>query len=246
MSPSDETEALEEIAVRVVLDDVDPERRSEVERRLASDPRLAEAVARLRATMDLLPHAAVTPPPAHLKSRVMRAAARRDERKPQPVKAKQRAWARPSLSTLAALAASLVAVVLAWDGARLRRDLELQREVATMLQEPNVVVSFRLAGTGEGSGSVGNVSLDLDDEKGAIAIRSLEPLGSDRVYALWARVADKDVPCGQFRVDGGGNTLTQFAVPVDSYSAPISKLFVTVEPKVVPAEPTGPVVMESI
>jgi anti-sigma-K factor RskA len=245
MSPSDEAEALEEIAVRVVLDDVAPEERPELERRLAADPRLAEAVARLRATLDLLPHASATAPPPQLKGRVMRAAERRRERKPAPTP-RARRWERPSFSTLAALAASIMAVVLAWDGARLRRDLELQREVATMLQEPNVVVSFQLAGTGEGAGSVGTVSLDLDDEKGAIAIRSLEPLGGDRVYALWARVSDEDVPCGQFRVDADGRTLTQFAVPVDSYTAPIAKLFVTVEPKAVPAKPTGPVVMESV
>jgi anti-sigma-K factor RskA len=245
MSPSEEAEALEEIAVRVVLDDVAPEERPELERRLAADPRLAEAVARLRATLDLLPHAAVTAPPAHLKSRVMRAADRRRDRRPVRT-AKSRTWGRPSLGTLAALAASVAAVVLAWDGARLRRDLELQREVATMLQEPNVVVSFQLAGTGEGAGGVGTVSLDLDDEKGAIAIRSLEPLGEDHVYALWARVAEEDVPCGQFRVDADGRSLTQFAVPVDSYTAPIAKLFVTVEPKAVPPKPSGPVVMESV
>jgi len=245
MSPSDEAEALEEIAVRVVLDDVAPEERPELERRIAADPRLAEAVARLRATLDLLPHAAVTAPPPHLKGRVMRAAERRRERSPVRT-VRRRTWERPSFSTLAALAASIAAMVLAWDGVRLRRDLELQRDVATMLQEPNVVVSFQLAGRGEGAGSIGNVSLDLDNEKGAIAIRSLEPLGKDRVYALWARVADEDVPCGQFRVDADGRTLTQFAVPVDSYTAPIAKLFVTVEPKDLPPKPTGPVVMESV
>jgi hypothetical protein len=35
-------------------------------------------------------------------------------------------------------------------------------------------------------------------------------------------------------------------VPVESYKAPIGKLFVTVEPETLPETPTGPRVMESV
>jgi hypothetical protein len=37
----------------------------------------------------------------------------------------------------------------------------------------------------------------------------------------------------------------QFAVPVDAYTAPIGKLFVTVEPAGAGDKPTGRVVMQS-
>ena len=40
---------------------------------------------------------------------------------------------------------------------------------------------------------------------------------------------------------------TQFPVPVDSYTAPVAKLFVTIETgKSAPPTPSGPVVMESV
>jgi anti-sigma-K factor RskA len=240
MNSTTDREELREAAARLVLEDVETSERGALERRLATDPAFAEEVARLRATLDLLPYAVQAEPPAHLRKRVLRSAARGRAQRPA------RASRRVPWGGLAALAASLVAVLLAWDGARLRRELALERDVVKMIQEPNVVLSFQLAGTGSGSGSFGKVSLDLDDEKGAIAIQELPPLGPDQTYTLWARVADKSVPCGDFRVDRAGRALTQFAVPVDSYTAPVESLFVTVEPKPAPSAPSGPIVMESV
>jgi len=42
-----------------------------------------------------------------------------------------------------------------------------------------------------------------------------------------------------------GTVQAQFQVPVDAYTAPIGKLFVTVEPTGAGQQPTGPVVMQS-
>jgi anti-sigma-K factor RskA len=243
MTSTDDRQELREAAARLVLDDVEATERLFLERRLATDAGFADEVARLRATLDLLPHGASTPPPAALRARVLREAKRRREAAPR-----RRGTARRlPWSTLAAIAASLVAVVLAFDAARVRRELSLERDVTKMLVEPNVVLSFQLAGTGEGAGSFGRVSLDLDGKKGAIAIQKLSPLAPDKIYALWAKVADQDVPCGQFRVDPSGRAITQFPVPVDSYTAPVAKLFVTIETgKSAPPTPSGPVVMESV
>ena len=113
------------------------------------------------------------------------------------------------------------------------------------LQEPNVVRSFALAGTGEARGAVGRVALDLDAKKGAVVLKGMPVLPEGKVYRLWARVADNDVPCGEFRSDPAGAVLAQFVVPVESYTAPIGKLFVTVEPEAPSAAPTGPTVMTS-
>lgn len=115
-----------------------------------------------------------------------------------------------------------------------------------MLQEPNVVRSFRLAGTGAGGGAYGEVALDLDERKGAVALRGMPGLPDGRVYRLWALVGHDNVPCGDFRSDSGGRVVTQFPIPVDSYRAPIAKLFVTVEPADGSGGPTGPTVMESV
>ena len=46
-----------------------------------------------------------------------------------------------------------------------------------------------------------------------------------------------DIPCGIY--DPAGAVLAQFAVPVESYTAPIGKLFVTVEPAAPSAAPTA-------
>lgn len=237
MSQTDHQGALHESAMRFVLGDLDPDESRALERRLGDDPELAEAVRRLRATLDLLPHAASTPPPAALRARVLRAGERaRVVGMVRP----RRPWA-----VLAAVAAALVALVLGLDGVRLRRELAVQQEVAAMLQEPNVVRSFRLAGTGDAGDAYGTVALDLDERKGAVALRSLPALPAGRVYRLWAQVGSDDVACGDFRSDADGRVVTQFPIPVDSYRAPIAKLFVTVEPADGVGGPTGPTVMES-
>jgi hypothetical protein len=70
-------------------------------------------------------------------------------------------------------------------------------------------------------------------------------LPAGQVYRLWAQVAERAVPCGDFRAGPDGAVLAQFAVPVDAYTAPIGELFVTVEPAGAGDRPTGPVVMRS-
>lgn len=237
MSPNDNQEALHEDAVRFVLDELDADEARAFARRLGDDPALDEEVRRLRATLDLLPHAVSVPPPAALRARVLAAGERaRVEQIVRP----RRPWA-----AIAAVAAALVALVLGLDGVRLRRELALQNEVTAMLQEPNVVRSFRLAGAGSASSAYGTVTLDLDERKGAIAVRSLPELPTDRVYRLWALVGNDTVPCGDFRADTAGRVSTQFPVPVDSYRAPIAQLFVTIEPVDARGGPSGPRVMES-
>ncbi len=242
MSQTMDQDALHESALRLVLDDLEPEEARALERRLGEDPVFEEEVRRLRATLDLLPYAVSAPPPPALRARVLRAGERVRVKQIVEPRRRRRPW-----GALAAIAASLVALVLGLDALRLRRELSLQREVTAMLQEPNVVRSFRLAGTGSAGGAYGAVSLDLDDRKGAVALRGLPELPAGQVYRLWALVDEKSVPCGDFRSDASGRVLTQFAVPVDSYEAPIAKLFVTVEPKDAPqAAPSGPTVMESV
>jgi hypothetical protein len=59
-------------------------------------------------------------------------------------------------------------------------------------------------------------------------------------------VGDRSVFCGDFRASGVGAVEAQFAVPVESYTAPVRELFVTVEPAGPPGAPTGRRVMESV
>ena len=233
----------EELMVEYVLGELPRADAEAFERSMAADAALAAEVQRLRNTLDLMPYAAVTEPPPALRGAVLQAAERqaRSTTTPKAVRPARRiVWSR-----FVAAAAAAIAIGFGIDSYRLRTELELQREVTAMLQEPNVVRSFALAGTGAAGSSFGNVTLDLDAKKGAVALRHLPALPSEQVYRLWARVGDKSVPCGDFAAAADGTVRAQFRVPVESYTAPIANLFVTVEPRSATGEPTGPTVMTS-
>ncbi len=235
----------EERLVEYVLGELRRDEAQALERLMQGDVQLASEVRRLRQVFDLLPYASVVEPPPELRARVLEAAAARTAQAtasaPAPRPARRLVW-----SQFAAAAAAALALAFGIDAWRTRQELGLQRELTAALQEPNVVRSFALAGTGAAGGAVGRVSLDLDAKKGAVVLRGMPALPEGKLYRLWARVADRDVPCGEFAADPVGAVLAQFVVPVESYTAPISKLFVTVEPASLPESPTGPTVMESV
>jgi anti-sigma-K factor RskA len=232
----------EDVMVDYVLGELPRADAEAFEHAMANDAALAAEVQRLRNTLDLMPYAAVTEPPPALRGAVLQAAQTQANAAPRRAArpARRIVWSR-----FAAAAAAAIAIGFGIDSYRLRTELELQREVTAMLQEPNVVRSFALAGTGSAGRSFGNVTLDLDAKKGAVAFRHLPALASDQVYRLWARVGDKSVPCGDFVAAADGTIRAQFRVPVESYTAPIANLFVTVEPKSATGAPTGPTVMTS-
>jgi anti-sigma-K factor RskA len=226
-----------DLAVEYVLGELSPEDAATFERRIAGDPALAEEVRRLGATLDLLPFATATEPPAHLRARVLAAGAGH-----APARATPRAPRRVVWSRFAAAAAAMLALAFGFDAYRVRRELGLERELTAMLQEPNVVRSFALAGSG---GAYGTVALDLDAKRGAVVLKGLRALPAGERYRLWAQVGDKSVFCGEFGASAVGTITAQFPVPVESYTAPIAKLFLTRESTPRAPEPAGPTVMES-
>jgi len=233
MTPRDP--ATDERAIDYVLGELRPDEASAFERRLGEDAALAAEVTRLRRVLGLLPHATATEPPPALRGRIVAAAEAhvrgRTARAPRRV-----VWSR-----FAAAAAAVLALALGIDGYRVRRELGLQRELTATLVEPNVVHTFALAG----GGGYGRVALDMDAKKGAVVLKNLPVLPEGKVYRLWAQVKDQSIFCGDFRASPGGEVVAQFAVPVESYTAPIAKLFVTVEAPTPPTVPVGPPVMVS-
>lgn len=227
----------DDIAVDYVLGELSPEDTATFERRMAGDPALAEEVRRLRATLDLVPLATVTEPPVHLRARVLAAGAA-----VAPAPAAKRAPRRVVWSQFVAATAALLALALGFDAYRTRRELGLERELTAMLQEPNVVSSFALAG----GGAYGTVALDLDAKRGAVVLKGLRALPAGERYRLWAQVGDKSVFCGEFGASAAGTISAQFPVPVESYTAPIAKLFLTRESAPRGPNPAGPTVMESV
>jgi anti-sigma-K factor RskA len=228
----------EELAVQYVLGELRADEATAFERELAADPALATEVKRLRSVLGMMPLATATDPPPELRGRVLAAAAEK-MRAPAPKRAPRRiVWSR-----FAAAAAAVLAIAFAVDSYRVRRELHLQQELAQTLVEPDVVHRFAMAGAG---GAYGKVALDMDAKKGAVVLAGMRALPSGQVYRLWAEVGVKSVFCGDFRAGEGGAVQAQFAVPVESYTAPVRRLFVTVEPAGPPGVPTGPRVMESV
>src|SRR5262245_18412943 len=227
----------EMLAVQYVMGELRSDEAAAFERRLATDATCAAEVARLRRTLGALPFATETEPPPGLRERIVAAA-----KALLPARAAARTPRRIVWSRFAAAAAAALALAFGVDSYRTRRELALERQVASVLLEPNVVKSFALAGTGSAGGAYGTVALDLDAKKGAVVLRGLPALAAGQVYRLWARVGEKDVPCGDFGTRPDGQVLAQFVVPVESYTAPLGKLFVTVEPSGAGTAPTGPTV----
>lgn len=244
-----------------VLGELRGEEAHELERLLRERPDLRGEIARLQKTFGLMPFATVTEPPPHLRSRILEAARQLEPATPpaaplRPVtsladyerKAEAGVRRRGRLVTVTRAVGSIAAlllVALAWDNYDLRRELQIQRDVATTLQQPNVVHQFALRPTNVASTASGTAVLDLDAKRAAVAIRGLPELPAGQVYRLWARVGDTAVPCGQFNANADGAVTSQFTIPVDAYTSPVRELFLNVEPAELGPKPVGRTVMVS-
>jgi hypothetical protein len=241
-------DAREELLTRYVLGDLSAAEARALEADLGYDPALAREVAELRTALDALAYDAVTTPPPDLKARVLAAA----EPTTPAVEALATAPASPAPTRrlvswprlVGAIAAALLLAV-GLDNARLRRELALQRDVMTTLQQPNVLMSFALAGVDGGRGAVGRVVLDLDAKKAAVVIHDLPALPSGEVYRLWARVGEQHVPCGNLTAAADGTVVAQLPIPVDAYTSPVRALVLTRETARDAASPQGAAVMRS-
>ncbi|MGH7894248.1 MAG: anti-sigma factor [Candidatus Binatia bacterium] len=227
----------QDLAVQYVLGELPAPEARTLERRMATDTALAAEVRRLQATLGLLPYSTVTDPPPALRGRIMDAVEAQHRRK-QLRQPRRVVWSR-----YAAAIAATVALALGIDSYRTHQELSIERQVAQLLLEPNVVRTFSIASTT--GGAVGTVALDLDSKRGAVVLRGAAALPAGQIYRLWAQVADRAVPCGDFAAAADGTVRAAFSVPVDAYTAPIGKLFVTVERTGPGEKPTGPVVMQS-
>jgi anti-sigma factor RsiW len=239
-------ETLDDVLTRYALGELDGEEARELARLFAERPELRVEAGRLQRTVGLLPYAEVLTPPPDLRGRIL-AAAERVEAAPalgSSTRVRRRPPRAVTVARVVGSIAALLIAVLAWDSYRLRQELGLQQDVATTLQQPNVVRQFALAGNGM-SLAVGTAVLDLDAKRAAVVIRGLPKLPAGQVYRLWARVGDGTVPCGQFNADEHGAVVSQFTIPVDAYTSPVRQLFLNVEPAEQGPQPVGRTVMTS-
>lgn len=236
----------ETLLVEHVLGDLDPAAADRLRGMLAADPALAREGARLQRTLELLAIATSETPPVDLRARVLNAASARASDVPGKTRGMARratGWTAAAASVAVAALIGCFAVVL--QSYEMRREHELQTAAALMLNEPNVVLSFVLNGEASAASASGFVMLDLDARRGSIALRGLPELPAGQSYHLWARLDEATVPCGSFTTGSDGRLVTQFRVPVDSYTSPIRELLLTVETQVDPSAPGDAVVMSS-
>lgn len=231
---ANEPEDLHDAIVSLCLGELSPAEAEALERQIAREPSLAAERAQIQRALALLPYAAAAEPPLALRARVLATSAA----------ARSPRWRVRWAPAVAALAASL-ALAIGIDDYRVRRELALLEETARTLAEPNVVLSFALRGTGASASADGRALLDLDARKAALVVRRLPALPSDRVYRLWARVGDREVPCGEFDASADGRIVRQFAIPVGEYTEPVRELFVTIEPRARAERSVGPPVLVS-
>lgn len=243
------------------LQGLDAEGEAQLQRLLSEDPALARESEELRRVVELLPLVTQCAPPAHLRARVLsaaRAAAAPPVRVDHVRSIKPKRWPLVASATLAAAASLTCAVLIASlvrvDHERdsltkanesLKRELDLKSKAASMLLEPNIVMAFSLDGLSAAAHASGYVLLDLDARRASIAVLDLPPAPAGHSYHLWAVLESKKVPCGRFTPAPDGRILTQFSIPVDSYTSPIERLILTVEPDSEQTTPRGTTVMTS-
>jgi Anti-sigma-K factor rskA len=240
-----EKEALQDLLVRQAMGEaLAPLERERLEQAQARDPGLAADAASLKRTVDQLALATEAEPPARLRARVLESVRRQTRPRVTSIARPRWQWSYAMAASVALLAVIAGAALLV-ENQRLKREIELEKIAATTLREPNVVMSFALEGTGGGAKASGRVLLDLDAKRASIAVRDLPKLPAGQSYYLWALLDSKKVPCGEFKADADGRIVTQFPIPVDSYTSPVEQLVMTIETGSGLTAPLGPVVMAS-
>ncbi len=241
-STDDRLTDAEELLVRYVLGEMSDAEERSFSRGLAGDPELADEARALRRSFEAIGHASYQEPPPALRKRVLAVARASHGRN---VRVMPRGRWRLRASIAAAAAAILVAVGIAVDDLRLRREMALLTEVMDTLHQPNVVLTFSLVGEGGYQPASGRAVLDLDAKRAALVVTGLSGLEDGRVFTLWALVGEDHVACGRFESGSDDRIVRQFPIPVRDYSDRVRGLVVTVESEETD-EPTGPIVMRTL
>lgn len=237
MNDDQDVTMADERAMAFVMGELSEEEAAEFRAHLAESPERQAEIESLSRTLAALSFGAVSEPPKHLRARILAAAARSTARA-------DRRRAMFSIGRWAAAAVVAVAFAgLLAHNARLRRELDMEREAGSLLRQPNVTLSFSLKGEGPGAGSFGAALLDLDAARAAVVVHGLAASPADKIYRLWAEVEQKMVPCGEFSVDASGRVFSQIPIPVHAYTAPVKRLVLTMEPRSGPDHPVGPTIM---
>jgi hypothetical protein len=248
-----------------VLQALSPEAARSLEERLQDNAALQQELQALQATLRLLPLGLpLTEPAADLRDRILAAHAEHPQGLAVDASVPSQRLA-PSLTDLSlpvsrwpwakwvAGLVGILALLLAADNWRLRQALNVAQQepvatVAGILQQPNSRL-VTLEGTTEAA-AVGTLLFTPGQwQQVIVSLGNLPPLPPEEVYRMWLSLENGQVIfCGEFNTDAQGNVFVELrpatAVP---QGVKAQGVFVTVDPKTAPLEPTGePVLAGSI
>lgn len=243
-------ERLEELMAGYVLGNLSPEEAEELRLLLTEHPELATEVHRLQEVLEVMPYALpeVAPPP-HLRSTLLEAASAdsiavaspRASQNPNSV-ARGRGRLRGSplvWSSIIGSVAAIVAIALGLDNYRIKQQVVWQKDVITMLQQPDTHL-VSLKGMDQASAASGSIVMTPGEPKAVLILQNLPVLPKGQFYQLWAVVNNEKIPWGQFNASEHGKVFVKLSMPSNSQ---ITTLVVTVEVSPAPRSPGGPMVM---
>ncbi len=227
------------LAAGYVAGNLDPEEAREFEQLLAENPELLAEVERLQKVQEQLFYGLnEVQPPQHLRSVILQAAN-------NPIKnyskSKRSSW---QWDKIIGSFAALLILYLGVDNYYLRQDLNIAKDVNALLQNSQTRL-FSLKGMNVANTASGSFVMNLEKQKGIIAIQRLPAAPVGYVYRVWVVVDGEKIPCGQINTSQKGTVLEKLTMPADFYDAKVSELFVTLEPSPDGRYPVGAIVMKS-
>ncbi|MEO0352369.1 MAG: anti-sigma factor [Cyanobacteria bacterium P01_A01_bin.15] len=245
---------LDELAADYVAGNLSDEDADEFVRLMAETPDLRAEVSQLEKTVGLvLDELPMVTPPQRLRAAVLAGV---EPQAVSPAVGSSRVSTLTWLLGTLAVGATVLSLGLGLSNQRLRlANQQLQDDLlatlpaqqATLILQQPATRFYDFEGTQDAQDAFGSMIVDTDGLEAAIAFKNLSPLPADQTYALWVRHEGQYVPCGNFQSGQDGTVFATLPMPPVYQSRPwVQDVIVTVEPANLPAQPTGPIVAETI
>ncbi|MGD1856166.1 MAG: anti-sigma factor domain-containing protein [Leptolyngbyaceae cyanobacterium] len=248
---------LDELAADYVAGTLSDEEADEFARLVVTNPELQAEVSRLEKTIGLvLGELPLMAPPPSLRDAILTGSPASRPADIPPVISRSKPSSLVWILGALAAGATVLSGVLGLNNHRLRlANQQLQNDlIAAMpaqqaqliLQQPDTRF-YDFEGTDRAADSFGSMIVDTGGLEAAIAFKNLPPLAPDQTYALWVNYQGQYIPCGNIQPGQDGTVFATLPMPPVYQSRPwVQDVIVTVEPADLPAQPTGPIVAETI
>jgi anti-sigma-K factor RskA len=240
--PEPLSEQIEELMAGYVLDLLSPEESEKFRRYLQQNPQLVQQTSQWQELMGLIGYApAQVSAPKRLRSKILaEATAPAAVAKSRKILFFSFSWQQVAMAALAVLA-----LALGINNYYLQQKLATTQQTLQALQGPETRL-FALKGTAVAPTASGSVLLDLEAGRATLALQNLPPLPAGQYYQMWAKVGDRQIPCGRFNSTADKRVVEAIPIPLEEYTAPVFTLIVTKESSVNPPSPSQDVVMQVI